>query len=103
VLIRPYVTAALVHLGYPGDLPQRRASAFDLLTDPRVTREPPGALAERKRERALAGGSGGTSGPCRPGLKPYRKSSPRLWMGLLAGWRANRVSARPYGMNRLES
>jgi hypothetical protein len=29
-----------------------------------------------KRERALAGASGGASGPCRPGLKPYRKSSP---------------------------
>jgi hypothetical protein len=28
-----------------------------------------------ERERALAGGSGGASGPCRPGLKTYRKSS----------------------------
>jgi len=28
------------------------------------------------RERALAGGSGGASGPCRPGLKSHRKLSP---------------------------
>jgi hypothetical protein len=35
---------------------------------PRVARQPPGALAEHKRERALAGCSGGASGPCRPGL-----------------------------------
>ena len=40
---------------------------------PRVARQPPGALAER--ERALAGVSGGASGPCRPGLKTYRKFS----------------------------
>jgi hypothetical protein len=29
-----------------------------------------------ERERAQAGRSGGASGPCRPGLKTYRKSSP---------------------------
>jgi hypothetical protein len=29
-----------------------------------------------ERERALAGCSGGASGPCRPGLKSYRKFSP---------------------------
>jgi hypothetical protein len=31
-----------------------------------------------ERERALAGCSGGASGPCRPGLKPYRKFSPTV-------------------------
>ena len=36
----------------------------------------PARSRSRRRERALAGCSGGASGPCRPGLKPYRKLSP---------------------------
>ena len=39
--------AALLRLGYPGDLPSSKRPFFDLLADTRVTREPPGALAER--------------------------------------------------------
>ena len=42
----------------------------------RVARQPPGALAERSGSERIAGCSGGASGPCRPGLKTYRKSSP---------------------------
>ena len=38
-----------------------------------VARQPPGALAERQRDRALAGCSGGASGPCRPGLEDAQK------------------------------
>ena len=44
----------------------------------RVARQPPGALAERSGSERIAGCSGGASGPCRPGLKPYRKSSPTV-------------------------
>jgi hypothetical protein len=38
-----------------------------------------------ERERAQAGASGGASGPCRPGLKPYRKSSPTKCQTEVAG------------------
>jgi hypothetical protein len=41
-----------------------------------VARQPPGALAERSGSERIAGYSGGASGPCRPGLKSYRKLSP---------------------------
>jgi hypothetical protein len=43
---------------------------------PRVARQPPGALAERSGSERVAGASGGASGPCRPGLKRYREFSP---------------------------
>ena len=36
----------------------------------------PARSRSRRRERALAGCGGGASGPCRPGLKSYRKFSP---------------------------
>jgi hypothetical protein len=75
-LIRvPHVTAALLRLGYPGDLPSGERLLLIVYRFPchaRAARRARGA----KRERALAGASGGASGPCRPGLKPYRKSSP---------------------------
>jgi hypothetical protein len=53
----------------------------DATTATSTVRSPCRAPAARrargaKRERALAGTSGGASGPCRPGLKSYRKFSP---------------------------
>ena len=55
---------------------QRRAALFDFLLilpcHARAARRARGA----ERERALAGASGGASGPCRPSLKSYRKFSP---------------------------
>jgi hypothetical protein len=72
-LLRPYRCESLVRLSYPGDQPSGERLLLIFLTDfpchARAARRARGA----ERERALAGASGGASGPCRPGLTQEKK------------------------------
>jgi hypothetical protein len=69
----PTQPAALVRSGYPGDLPsgERPFLIFKLIPcHARAARRARGAGGGSER---IAGCSGGASGPCRPGLKTYKK------------------------------